>query len=138
MHKQRIWLAGVGLLGFVAPPILAHHSFQAVYDMNAPITVEGTVTKLEWMNPHIYYYVDVAQDDGTVVNYRIEGGTPNSLYRRGWRKDDMKPGDTVTVMAFRARNGTNNLAGRQVTLPDGRRVFAGSTDGGPTEADLAQ
>ena len=137
MHKQISWLAGVGLLG-LAMPVFAHHSFQAVYDMDAPITVEGTVTKLEWMNPHIYYYVDVEQDDGTVVNYRIEGGTPNSLYRRGWRKDDMKPGDTITVMAFRARNGTNNLAGRQVTLPDGRRVFAGSTDGGPTEADLAQ
>jgi len=137
VHKQISWLAGVGLLG-LAMPVFAHHSFQAVYDMDAPITVEGTVTKLEWMNPHIYYYVDVEQDDGTVVNYRIEGGTPNSLYRRGWRKDDMKPGDTITVMAFRARNGTNNLAGRQVTLPDGRRVFAGSTDGGPTEADLAQ
>jgi hypothetical protein len=106
--------------------------------MNAPITVEGTVTKLEWMNPHIYYYVDVAQENGTVINYRIEGGTPNSLYRRGWRKDDMQPGDTITVEAFKARNGTNNLAGRRIVLPDGRRVFSGSTDGGPTEADLDQ
>ena len=136
--KRRIsWLMGLGLLA-CASQLLAHHSFQAVYEMNAPITVEGTVTKLEWMNPHIYYYVDVEQDDGTVVNYRIEGGTPNSLYRRGWRKDDMKLGDVITVRAFRARNGTNNLAGRLVTLADGRRVFAGSTDGGPTEADLNQ
>jgi hypothetical protein len=130
-------LSVLGLLGLVAP-VFAHHSFQAVYDMNAPITVEGTVTKVEWMNPHIYYYLDVAQGDGSVVNYRIEGGTPNTLYRRGWRKDDMKPGDTITVEGFKARDGTENLAGRRVTLPDGRRVFSGSTDGGPTEADLGQ
>lgn len=135
MYRQRFWLIGIGSLVF-GLPVSAHHSFQAVYDMNAPITVEGTVTKLEWMNPHIYYYVDVAQQDGTVINYRIEGGTPNSLYRRGWRKDDMQPGDTITVEAFKARNGTNNLAGRRVVLPDGRRVFSGSTDGGPTESDL--
>lgn len=137
MYKRLFWLAGLGVLGLVSQ-VSAHHSFQAVYDMNEPLTVEGTVTKLEWMNPHIYYYVDVAQEDGSVVNYRIEGGTPNSLYRRGWRKDDMKPGDVITVRAFRARNGTDNLAGRMVTLADGRRVFAGSTDGGPTEADLDQ
>jgi len=135
VYRQRFWLIGIGSLVF-GLPVSAHHSFQAVYDMNAPITVEGTVTKLEWMNPHIYYYVDVAQQDGTVINYRIEGGTPNSLYRRGWRKDDMQPGDTITVEAFKARNGTNNLAGRRVVLPDGRRVFSGSTDGGPTESDL--
>lgn len=137
MKKRNSWLIGVCLLACVSQ-VSAHHSFQAVYDMNAPLTVEGTVTKLDWMNPHIYYYVDVEQEDGTVVNYRIEGGTPNSLYRRGWRKDDMKPGDVITVQAFKARDGTNNLAGRLVTLADGRRVFAGSTDGGPTEVDLAQ
>ena len=137
MNKRLSWLAGISLFGLVSG-VSAHHSFQAVYDMNAPITVEGTVTRLEWMNPHIYYYLDVVQDDGSVINYRIEGGTPNSLYRRGWRKDDMKPGDVITVQAFKARNGTNNLAGRLVTLADGRRVFAGSTDGGPTEAELTQ
>jgi len=135
--KQLNRLAGIGLFGLLSP-VYGHHSFQAVYDMNAPITVQGTVTKVEWMNPHIYYYVDVEQDDGSVINYRIEGGTPNTLYRRGWRKDDMNPGDTVTVEGFMARDGTNNLAGRRVTLPDGRRVFSGSTDGGPTEADLGQ
>lgn len=137
VYKQLTWLAGIGLLG-VAAQGFGHHSFQAVYDTNAPITVEGTVTKLEWMNPHIYYYVDVTQDDGSVINYRIEGGTPNTLYRRGWRKDDLKAGDTVTVEGFKARDGSNNLNGRRVTLPDGRRVFSGSTDGGPTEAELSQ
>ena len=71
MYKQLNWLAGIGLLGLVAP-VVAHHSFQAVYDMNAPITVEGTVTKLEWMNPHIYYYVDVVQDDGGVLELRVD------------------------------------------------------------------
>lgn len=137
MYKQLTRLAGVGLLG-VAAQVFGHHSFQAVYDTNAPITVEGTVTKLEWMNPHIYFYVDVTQDDGSVINYRIEGGTPNTLYRRGWRKDALKAGDTITVEGFRARDGSNNLNGRRVALPDGRRVFSGSTDGGPTEADLSQ
>jgi hypothetical protein len=137
VYKRLILLTGLWLLG-LALPAFAHHSFQAVYDMNAPITVEGTVTKLEWMNPHIYYYLDVSQADGSVVNYRIEGGTPNTLYRRGWRKDDMKAGDTIKVEGFMARDGTNNLAGRRVTLADGRRVFSGSTDGGPTEADLGQ
>jgi hypothetical protein len=137
VRKQLILLAGFGFLGLVVPAF-AHHSFQAVYDMNAPITVEGTVTKLEWMNPHIYYYLDVAQADGSIINYRIEGGTPNTLYRRGWRKDDMKTGDAIKVEGFMARDGTNNLAGRRVTLADGRRVFSGSTDGGPTEADLGQ
>src|SRR5207253_4086200 len=115
---------GFGLLYAVAPA-LAHHSFAAEYDRSKPVKFTGTVTKMEWMNPHIYYYVDVKDADGKVTNFAVEGGTPGSLYRQGWRKDSLKVGDQVTVDGFRAKNGSNTVNGRKVTLPDGRRVFGG-------------
>jgi hypothetical protein len=126
-----IMAAGFGLLCAVAP-VLAHHSFAAEYDRNRPIKFTGTVTKVEWMNPHIYYYVDVKDTSGKVTNYAVEGGTPNSLRRQGWGKDSLKTGDTVTVDGFMAKNGSNHVNGRTVTLPDGKRVFgANADDGGP-------
>jgi len=115
-----------------AAPLLAHHSFAAEYDRGKPIKFTGTVTKVEWMNPHIYYYVDVKDTSGKVTNYAVEGGTPNSLRRQGWGKDSLKNGDTVTVDGFLAKNGSNHVNGRTVTLPDGKRVFgANADDGGP-------
>ena len=119
-------------LATFAIPTLAHHSFEAEYDYKQPITLKGTVTKVEWMNPHVYYYVDVKDDKGATVNWAVEAGAPNGLYRQGWRKDSLKTGDTVTVQGFRAKAGDNHINGRAVTLPDGRRVFGGSADdGGP-------
>jgi hypothetical protein len=113
-------------------PALAHHSFAAEYDRTKPIKFTGTVTKVEWMNPHIYYYVDVKDEAGKMTNYAVEGGTPNSLRRQGWGKDSLKAGDTVTVDGFMAKNGSNHVNGRTVTLPGGKRVFGGSADdGGP-------
>ena len=113
-------------------PLWAHHSFAAEYDSKKPIDFKGTVTKVEWMNPHIYYYVDVKAKDGTVINYAVEGGTPNSLRRQGWGKDSLRVGDNVTVSGFMAKNGSNHVNGRSVLLPDGKRVFGGSSDdGGP-------
>lgn len=128
-----------GVLGLVvvslvmaAVPVMAHHSFAAEYDSTKPIEFKGTVTKVEWANPHIYYYVDVKDKDGKVINYAVEGGTPGQLYRQGWRKDSLKVGDVVTVSGFRAKDGSNHVNGRGVTLPDGRRVFGVSADdGGP-------
>jgi hypothetical protein len=102
-----------------------------MYDANKPVTLTGKVTKMQWMNPHIYYYIDVTDAAGKVTNYAIEGGTPNSLQRNGWKRDSLKVGDMVTVQGFLARDGSNHVNGRQVKLPDGRRVFGGSADGGP-------
>ena len=133
MRRNALGFAVVcfGFLCAVAP-VLAHHSFAAEYDSTQPIKFTGTVTKVEWMNPHIYYYVDVKDELGKVTNYAVEGGTPNSLRRQGWGKDSLKAGDIVTVDGFRAKNGSNHVNGRTVTLPGGKRVFGGSADdGGP-------
>jgi hypothetical protein len=120
------------VLLFSAVPVFAHHSFAAEYDVKQPVTLRGVVTKVEWLNPHIYLYVDVKDASGNTVNWSVEGGPPNSLYRLGWRKDTLKPGDGVTIDAFRAKDGTSTANARNVLLPDGRKVFAGSADdGGP-------
>src|SRR5881296_705962 len=100
-----------GLL-MAAAPAIAHHSFAAEYDRTKPIKFTGKVTKVEWMNPHIYFYVDVKDQGGKVTSYAVEGGTPNSLRRQGWGKDSLKTGDTVTVDGFLAKNGSNHLSGR--------------------------
>jgi hypothetical protein len=124
--------ASLGLL-FASTPLLAHHSFAAEYDSKKPVKLTGIVTKVEWMNPHIYYYVDVKDANGKVTSYAVEGGTPNNLRRQGWGKDSLQAGNTVTVEGFMAKNGSNHVNGRTVTLPDGRRVFGGSADGGPQQ-----
>jgi len=131
MKCATLGLVILGLL-MAAMPVMAHHSFAAEYDNTKPIEFKGTVTKVEWANPHIYYYVDVKGPDGKVINYAVEGGTPNQLYRQGWRKDSLKVGDEVTVSGFKAKDGSNHVNGRKVTLPNGKRVFGASADdGGP-------
>jgi hypothetical protein len=106
--------------------VSAHHGFSVEFDKDNPLTLTGTVTKMEFMNPHIYFYMDVKGKDGKVMNWAFEGGPPNVIYRQGWRKDTLKPGDVVTVKGFRAKDGTHLGACSTVTLPDGRVMSAGS------------
>jgi Family of unknown function (DUF6152) len=133
--KTRIFGGLTVALGLVAAalPVLAHHSFAAEFDGNKKITLAGVVTKMDWVNPHAYIYVDVKDDDGGVVNWAIETGAPNVLYRQGWRKDDLKAGDAVTVEAFLAKDGSHTAAAWNVKLPDGRKVFAGTPNSTPDQ-----
>lgn len=120
--------AGLGLLLSVAPA-LAHHSFAAEYDSKKPIKIAGVVTKMEWMNPHARFYVDVKDAEGKVTNWNFELGAIPVLLRFGWRKDSLKAGDQVTVEGSLAKDGSNSANARSVVLADGRRVFAGSSGG---------
>ena len=109
---------------------LAHHSFAAEFDANAPVTLTGTVTKLEWTNPHIWFFMDVKGETGTVANWGLEMASPSQLLRAGWKRDSMKIGDVVTVEASRARDGSTNANARTVTLAGtGQRLFAGQPPG---------
>jgi hypothetical protein len=124
------------LLLIAALPILAHHSFQAEFDTTKPVTLKGVVTKVEWMNPHAWFYIDVTTADGKLEHWQCETGAPIELLRRGWRKNDLKIGDQVTVEGFRAKDSTNTASARFVTFADGRKVFSGSaSDNGPTKQD---
>ena len=128
------FLATAGLLA-VALPAAAHHSFAAEYDAARPVQLKGTVTKVEWTNPHARFYVDVKDADGTVVNWNLELASPNVLVRQGWTRQSLKVGDEITVAGAQAKDGSKMANARNVTLATGKRVFAGSpTDDGPAPA----
>jgi hypothetical protein len=123
------WLFGVAVvLVASAPAIRAHHSFAAEYDGNKPVKVSGTVTKVEWTNPHIWFYVSVKDEQGRVTSWGFSGGPPGVLQRRGISREALKVGDEVVVEGFRARDGSNNASGGRVTFPDGRSVFTASNE----------
>jgi len=112
-----------------------HHSFSAEFDANKPIQLRGTVAKVEWINPHTWIHIDVKEADGTTTRWMIEGGTPNTLLRRGLTRDSLPIGTEIVVDGYRAKNGTNRANGRDVMFPDGRKLFMGSSGvGAPPDA----
>ena len=134
--KTTLSIAIVSAALFLASlPAFAHHSFAAEFDVKQPVTLKGTVTKVEWTNPHVWIYIDVLNDDGTLSHWQCENGAPNALARMGWTRHSLQAGDKVTIEGFRAKNNALTANARQVILPDGRKVFSGSAeDGGPGKA----
>jgi hypothetical protein len=116
-----------------ATPVAAHHAFSAEFDSTQPVRLRGQITRMEWINPHAWMHLDVTREDGTVESWMIEAGPPGALVRRGWNRDSVVPGTEVLVEGYRALDGSNRANGRDVTFPDGRRLFAGSTDTGAPE-----
>ena len=128
-RKLAVVVAGVGLL-LTAAPVWAHHAFAAEFDAKKPVKFRGTVTKMEWINPHAWIHIDVKGDDGKVTQWMIEAGTPNTLFRRGFTKQSLAPGTEILVDGYQSKDGSNRANGRDVTFTDGRKLFLGSSGTG--------
>ena len=130
MRLHRVVVAIGGAFVLSAAAVSAHHSFAAEFDANKPVQLRGTVARVEWINPHTWIHIDVKEADGTTVRWMIEGGTPNTLLRRGLTKASLPEGTEILVDGYRAKNGSNRANGRDVTFPDGRKLFMGSSGTG--------
>ena len=122
-------VVGFAILGGAAS-VSAHHAFAAEFDASKPVSFKGTITKMEWVNPHTWMHVDVKKPDGTVENWAVEAGTPNVLFRRGFTKESLLPGTEVVVDGYQAKDGSHRANGRDLTFPDGRKLFLGSSGTG--------
>ena len=127
-RRIALMLAGFGLL-LVALPVLAHHAFTAEFDAKKPLKLRGTVAKVELINPHSWIHIDVKNTDGTMTRWMIEGGTPNTLLRRGFTKQSLPIGTEILVDGYQAKDGSNRANGRDLTFPDGKKIFLGSSAG---------
>jgi Family of unknown function (DUF6152) len=130
MRLQRVLITTFAALLLIGTAVSAHHSFAAEFDSNKPIQLKGTVTRVEWINPHTWIHVAVKDADGKTEEWMIEGGTPNTLLRRGLTKTSLPEGTEIVVDGYRAKNGSNRANGRDVTFPDGRKLFMGSSGTG--------
>jgi len=129
--KLAIGIAGIGVcLAGTAVPVVAHHAFAAEFDANKPVEFTGTVTKMEWINPHVWLHMDVKKPDGTTEAWAFEAGTPNVLFRRGFSKTSLLPGTLVKVDGYQAKDGTHRANGRDLTFADGKKMFMGSSGTG--------
>jgi len=135
MHmKLAVGAVGVSLvLALAAVPASAHHAFTAEFDATKPVKFKATVTKMEWINPHVWIHVDVKMPDGMVEPWAIEAGTPNVLFRRGLKKDALLPGTEIEIDGYRTKDGTHRANGRNLTLPNGQTLFVGSSGTGAPE-----
>ena len=128
-HVVVLSIMGLAMSGW-ASPASAHHAFAAEFDANRPVNFTGTITKMEWVNPHCWLHIAVKQTDGTTVSWAIEAGTPNVLFRRGFTKDTLQAGIEVVVDGYQSKDGSRRANGRDLTLPDGRKLFLGSSGTG--------
>lgn len=126
MTKKLLGLVLVSLFAWI--PAWAHHSFTAQFDSKKPVTLKGTVTKMDWINPHAWIHLDVKGDDGKVVEWMVETGTPNILLRRGFTKKSLEPGTAIVVQGYMAKSGENKINGGSVVFPDGTRLFVGGSN----------
>lgn len=128
--SYKAWIAGAGLVAIAATvPVLAHHAFSAEFDASAPVTLKGPVTKIEWINPHAWIHME-NQNGGKTEQWMVEGGTPNTLQRNGISRDSIKVGTVIVVSGYKAKDGRMRANGRDITFPDGRTLFMGSSGTG--------
>jgi Family of unknown function (DUF6152) len=131
--KLLLLITGIAFL-LSAVPVWAHHAFAAEFDSSKPIKFRGTVTKMEWINPHAWIHIDVKGDDGKVTPWMVEAAAPNALLRRGWNKNSLPPGTEILVEGYQAKDGANRANGSIITFPDGKKLFVGSSAGDPGAA----